>query len=369
MNYYLQSIESVNFRNHSQIHSELHPKLNFIVGPNAAGKTSLLDAIHYLSFTKGFLSPTDQENININSDFFIIKGFFQRNESTEEVFCSLKRNEKKQFKRNSNDYQRLSDHIGLFPLTIVSPYDFGLIQGGSDERRKYIDSVICQLNKEYLNNLLKYNRILKQRNVLLKNELMTYLDKKETVLIYNEQLVALGNEIYKARVLFFDDFLTHFQSIYARLSGKDEDVSIVYLSQLNEDSYDSLLVNSFERDINSGNTSAGIHKDDLQFRINSMPVKWAGSQGQQKTFLTSLKLAQFNYMKRLTGIAPILLLDDIFDKLDDKRVSNLLSEVINDRFGQIFISHTNINLLKNVLGEINSEYFSLYLENGLIYEK
>lgn len=370
MAFFINEIETFNFRNHARNCIEFHPRVNFIVGPNASGKTSLLDAIYYLSFTKGFLSSNDQSNILDNESFFLIKGKYSRNDSPEEIYCAVKQNDKKVFKRNDKEYDRFSEHIGLFPLVIVSPYDSGLIHGGSEERRKYIDGVISQFDPTFLDATLRYNKVLKQRNRILKDFTLNIPVDLSILEVYNEQLIAYGNHIFQKRSEFLDSFMPLFQEIYERLSGNNEKVNISYSSQLIEKSFIDLLQDSIFKDKQTGFTTCGIHKDDLLFTINNnKQVKTAASQGQQKTWMLALKMAQYEYLKMVKNMAPIILLDDIFDKLDDNRVGFLLDEVINNKYGQIFITHTNLQMLQYVLGNINSEYKVIYMKNGEAYEQ
>ncbi|PKP17322.1 MAG: DNA replication and repair protein RecF [Bacteroidetes bacterium HGW-Bacteroidetes-21] len=369
MSFYLKEIETVNFRNHEAINVSFHPRLNFIVGPNASGKTSLLDAIYYLSFTKGFMGATDQENIRTQTDFFLVKGNYFRNDSDETVSCGLKKDGKKQFMRNGKEYARFFEHIGSFPLVIVSPYDQGLINGPSEERRKYADSVISQIDRPYLETVLSYAKILKQRNALLKNMAENGSNDKDMLSVYNTQLAKHGNHIYKSRNNFVQAFLPFFNEIYARLSGKSEPVSISYISRLHENIFGDLLEANTQRDMLAGTTTSGPHRDELLFTINGLPAKYAGSQGQQKTFLLSLRLAQYAYIRQTIGLPPLLLLDDIFDKLDDQRVANLLEEVLDHNYGQIFITHTNLTMLTWVLGNLKQDYSVIKLKNGLLDEQ
>ncbi len=360
---YLEKISIFNYRNISELSLELSSGVNVFVGKNGVGKTNFLDAVYYLSFCKSFSSFSDALNIRFKQDFFLIDALYSRNQTQEHIVCSLKRNQKKVFKRNKNIYKKLADHIGLIPLVLISPADSSLITEGSEERRKFIDGVISQFDRIYLTNLLKYNRILLQRNTLLRD----FADKKtfnaQILDVYNLQLSTLGDEIFKKRQQFIEDLIPVFQDYYNLISGNREKVSLEYSSKLHEKSLYELLTENLEKDKILQYTSKGIHRDELSFKLSGYSLKKVGSQGQQKSFLLALKLAQYSYIYQITGIKPILLLDDIFDKLDSERVKNLIetvglnnSEKNNLLFGQIFITDTNENRIKEILESNNFNY-------------
>jgi len=369
MSFCLKTLETLNFRNHTQVTVNFNKRLNFIVGENASGKTTLLNAIYYLSFTKGFMGYYDQDNVRSGTDFFMIKGEYSLNGSDETLFCGLKKEGKKQFMRNGNEYERFYEHIGVFPLVIVSPYDSELILAGSEERRRFTDSIISQIDRPYLEVLLGYSRILKQRNALLKNIIDTGRNDDETLEIYNSQLSEMGKSIYQKRRTFIAAFKPLFSKIYNHLSSAHETVDIEYESHLHESDFETLLASTRQRDLASGHTSVGVHRDDLKFSINNLTAKQAGSQGQQKTFLLALRLAQYAYIKEIVKTPPLLLLDDIFDKLDDKRVALLLEEVLKPQYGQIFITHTNLYILEWVLGNVKTDYTVIKLKEGGLDEQ
>ena len=369
MSFCLKTLETLNFRNHTQVTVNFNKRLNFIVGENASGKTTLLNAIYYLSFTKGFMGYYDQDNVRSGTDFFMIKGEYSLNGSDETLFCGLKKEGKKQFMRNGNEYERFYEHIGVFPLVIVSPYDSELILAGSEERRRFTDSIISQIDRPYLEVLLGYSRILKQRNALLKNIIDTGRNDDETLEIYNSQLSEMGKSIYQKRRTFIAAFKPLFSKIYKHLSSANETVDIEYESHLHESDFETLLASTRQRDLASGHTSVGVHRDDLKFSINNLTAKQAGSQGQQKTFLLALRLAQYAYIKEIVKTPPLLLLDDIFDKLDDKRVALLLEEVLKPQYGQIFITHTNLYILEWVLGNVKTDYTVIKLKEGGLDEQ
>lgn len=345
---YLKKIHLLNFKNYEDSEFSFDYGVNCITGANGKGKTNLLDAIHYLCFSKSFLNPTDSQNILHDAPFFMIEGNFFRFDSDELIYCGLKRGQKKQLKRNKKEYERLSEHIGLFPLVVISPLDSVLITGGSEERRKFTDSLIAQFNKPYLEHLINYNRILYQRNALLKQMAETRKVQSETLDILDEQLVAEGNEVFNTRSLFINEFVHLFNKYYQKISDSEEIAGLEYQSQLLDTDFETLIKKYREKDLRFQYTTIGTHKDDLELLLNTYPVKRFGSQGQQKTYLAALKLAEHEYLSIKTGIRPILLLDDIFDKMDDQRVGRLVSIVGKKDFGQIFITDTGNQHISDV---------------------
>ena len=346
----LNSISILNYKNIAQTDLDFPAKINCFVGNNGMGKTNLLDAIYYLSFCKSHSNSIDNQNIKHDADFLMIQGKYELRENVEDIYCGIKRRQKKQFKRNKKEYSRLTDHIGLLPLVLISPNDDGLIADGSDERRKFVDGVISQYNNQYLNALMKYNHALKQRNALLKDETMMDATLFE---IWEEQMVLHGNYIFSERKQFVERFIPMFQQIYSFISEDKEKVGLVYKSQLDEANLAEKLLKNRERDRLIGFSMNGIHKDELEMSLADHPMKRVGSQGQNKTYLISLKLAQFNFLKQTHGVNPILLLDDIFDKLDEKRVTKIVELVAGNDFGQIFISDTNSKHWEDILPKIN----------------
>jgi DNA replication and repair protein RecF len=363
---YLQQLSVINFKNYAEAGLTFSEGVNVFTGNNGAGKTNLLDAIHYLSLCKSYFNPIDSQQIKQNADFFIITGSFNKNGSAEAVACSVKRNQKKQFKRNKKDYQRLADHIGLFPLVMVSPYDISIIIEGSEERRKFIDNVISQTDNSYLDELIIYNKVLVNRNALLKLIADTGRYDPHLLEVLDEQIAASGNLIFEKRKAFMESFTEIFNKHYQYLSDNAEQVELIYESQLLQDDFAALLKKNIERDRALERTTAGIHKDDLLFSIHGMPMKKFGSQGQQKSFLIALKLAQYSFLYRQNGFKPILLLDDIFDKLDDQRVTKLMQMISNHDFGQVFITDTNITRVKNIFSEIGVEIKLFKVKGGEI---
>ncbi|HVV55422.1 MAG TPA: DNA replication/repair protein RecF [Mucilaginibacter sp.] len=349
---YLQHLSVINFKNYAGAELDLSEGVNAFTGDNGAGKTNLLDAIHYLSLCKSYFNPIDSQQIRQGTDFFIINGTFSKNGKQETVACGVKRNQKKQFKRNKKEYQRLADHIGLFPLVMISPYDISIITEGSEERRKFVDNVISQTDNHYLDELIAYNKALVNRNALLKTIADTGRYDPDLLSIFDEQLIASGNLIFEKRKTFMASFRGIFDQHYQYLSDNAEQVELVYESQLLQGDFAELLKKSTEKDRILERTTMGIHKDELPFAIHGMPMKKFGSQGQQKSFLIALKLAQYTYLYQQKGFKPILLLDDIFDKLDDKRITKLMQMVSHHDFGQVFITDTSAAKVENIFREI-----------------
>lgn len=361
----LISLSILNYKNIREADLYFSPKINCFIGNNGMGKTNILDAIYFLSFCKSHSNSIDSQNILHNADFCLIQGKYQLGDNVEDIYCGMKPRLKKQFKRNKKEYERLSEHIGLLPLVLVSPDDSVLISEGSDERRKFVDGVISQFNKTYLNQLLNYNNALKQRNALLKIE--TPID--DSLLdIWEEQMVLHGSYIYEQRKLFIDEFIPIFQNYYSYISGGNEQISLAYHSQYDEHEMKARMIATRERDKALGYSTQGIHKDELEMMLDGYPIKRVGSQGQNKTYLISLKLAQFDFLKRTHGISPLLLLDDIFDKLDSFRVEQIVSLVSGDTFGQIFITDTNREHLDLILQQLGKEATIFRVENGEILQ-
>ena len=349
---YLQQLSVINFKNYTGAELIFSEGVNAFTGNNGAGKTNLLDAIHYLSLCKSYFNPIDTQQIKHGTDFFILNGTFNKNGINEVIACGVKRNQKKQFKRNKKDYPRLADHIGLFPLVMVSPYDISIIIEGSEERRKFVDNVISQTDNKYLDELITYNKVLVNRNALLKRIADTGRYDPDLLNVFDEQLIASGNLIFEKRKVFMESFTPIFNKHYQFLSGNAEQVDLVYESQLLQDSFADLLKKNTERDRLLERTTTGVHKDELQFAIHGMLMKKFGSQGQQKSFLIALKLAQYSFLYQQKGFKPLLLLDDIFDKLDDSRVTKLMQMVSNHDFGQVFITDTSVDKVESIFKKI-----------------
>jgi DNA replication and repair protein RecF len=333
---------------------------------NGMGKTNLLDAIYYLSFCKSQSNPIDSQNIRHGAEFFVVQGFYEQDDGTkEEIYSGLKIHSKKSFKRNKKEYTRLADHIGFIPLVMVSPSDSELISGGSSERRRFMDVSISQFDKEYLNSLIRYNQALTQRNALLRNEMMVD-DSLYDVL--EQQMAEEGQIVFSKREAYVNDFNPLFRQFYSSISSDREVVELMYQSHAQEGDLLNKIRQSRERDRIVGFSLCGIHKDDLEMRIGGFPIKREGSQGQSKSYLVALKLAQFNYLKKMRQTVPLLLLDDIFDKLDRSRVEQIVKLVSEDNFGQIFITDTERNRFTDILPQLGSDYKVFMVDNGQIDE-
>lgn len=353
---HLNNLSVINYKNFDSRHFEFDAKINCFVGANGIGKTNVLDAIYHLALGKGYFNPIATQNIRHDEEFFVLDGTFTKQEREEKIVCSLKRGAQKIIKRNGKAYERLSDHVGLLPLVIISPADRDLIVEGSETRRKFIDNVISQSDKKYLQDLIKYNQVLSQRNSLLKYFAANRTFDPTTLTVYNEQLTEYGTAIFKKRAAFMEAFIPIFKSQYEVISGDQEAVSLTYESNLLNQDLLSLLIKNSDRDRALQFTSVGVHKDDLALQIADHPIKKFGSQGQQKSFLIALKFAQFHFMKALDGTPPILLLDDIFDKLDEHRVAHIIGLVDKEQFGQIFISDTHAERTEAVVKTVHQTY-------------
>jgi len=363
---YLKHLSILNYKNLLQTGLDLCDGLNCFVGPNGAGKTNLLDAVYYLAFCKSYFNTVDSQNISHDQDFFVVQGRFERKEQDEDIYVALKRNQKKQFKRNKKEYPKLSEHIGLLPLVMISPSDERLIVEGSDQRRKYIDSVVSQYNKAYLDLLIRYNRALQQRNTLLKNEQRLTPVLQSQLDVWDEQMATMGGDIFGHRQDFIEQLVPVFRDFYARISGGHEVVDIVYQSHYQQGKLKDMLAENRERDLVLGYTSRGIHKDDLQFLLSGQPVKKEGSQGQKKSFLISLKLAQYEFLSRHNGFGPVLLLDDVFDKLDAARGDRLIQLVSQEKFRQIFITDTQKSRLSAIVEKTGKQYRFFEVNDGVV---
>lgn len=360
----LKKISILNYKNIEQAELDFSPKLNCFFGQNGMGKTNLLDAVYFLSFCKSAGNPVDSQNIRHEADFFVIQGFYEAADGTPEtIYCGMKRRQKKQFKRNKKEYTRLSDHIGFLPLVMVSPADSVLIAGGSEERRRFMDVVISQYDKEYLNALIRYNKAMQQRNTLLKSE-----QPVEVALfdVLEDIMAQTGEVVFHKREQFIQEFIPIFQSFYSFISEDKEKVALMYESHARGASLRELLKESRERDKIMGFSLKGVHKDELNMVLGDFPIKREGSQGQNKTYLIALKLAQFDFLKRTGSTEPLLLLDDIFDKLDALRMEQIIKLVAGDSFGQIFITDTNREHLDRILHKVGGDYKIFRVEKGSV---
>ena len=353
---FLKRISVLNYKNFSDATFEFDHKINCFVGKNGIGKTNILDSIYHLANGKSYFNPLAVQNIKHGEEFFVIDGEFEINSRMEQIVCSLKKGQKKTLKRNSKPYEKFSDHIGFIPLVIISPADSDLIIEGSETRRKFIDSVISQLDNSYLQKLIQYQKVIIQRNALLKYFALNHVFEKDTLSIYNEQLISFGQTIFEKRKTFLTDFIPIFNKYHQEITNSAETVQLVYQSDLFEKDTFTLLEENLNKDRALQYTSVGVHKDDLSFEIDHYPIKKFGSQGQQKSFLIALKLAQFDFVKKRSGEKPILLFDDIFDKLDEFRVSKIIEMVNNEEFGQLFISDTHPERTENIVKTTHQSY-------------
>jgi DNA replication and repair protein RecF len=359
----LKSLNILNYRNIREASLEFSPKLNCFVGLNGQGKTNVLDAIYLLSFTKSAYTSQDSLNITHGEEMAMVQGVYD--EFT--ISCGLRRGVKKQFRKDKKDYPRLLDHIGLIPLVMVSPADHQLIEEGSDERRRFMDVVIGQRNRKYLDSLTQYNALLKQRNALLKQYADAPTPPNDLLEVLEWQMVEPAEYIYKARTEFFKEFEPYFLEVYKVISNQPTEVShLRYISQLQDRDLREAYVRTRQRDLILGWTSQGIHKDDLDMRLGDYPLKQVGSQGQQRTFVLAMKLAQALYLADTTGEAPILLLDDIFDRLDSERVERIVAMVQGEQFGQIFITDTDRQHLTDIVRP-SQDAKIFHVENGVIH--
>lgn len=363
---YLKSLQLNNFKNYEEAEIQLTDGINCFVGTNGSGKTNILDAVHYLSMCKSYLNTIDRQNIRFDQSFFSILGVFHKNERDFAIHCALKTGAKKVFKQNKKEYEKLSEHIGLFPTVIISPYDKDLISEGSELRRKWIDGIISQSNREYLSEIQKYTKILAQRNALLKHMYENGFFERESIDVWNEQLIASGKYIHQKRIEFLNEFIPVFQQHYNSIGTTDDQVTLEYRSQLNDSSFEELIRQNERRDTITQYTNAGTHKDDLVFLIKGHPVKKFGSQGQQKSYVIALRLAQYEWLQKNLTTKPILLLDDIFDKLDRNRVQKLMDLVSSNFFGQVLVTDTDEDRIREVFTDNHIEGKVFKIDNGVV---
>lgn len=363
---FLKQLSILNFKNYEEAQLEFSEKVNCFLGNNGEGKTNLLDAIYYLSFCKSYFNPIDTQNIKHNEPFFVVEGNYLKEDKKETIYCGLKRNQKKQFKRNKKNYEKLADHIGKIPLVIITPLDIMLIIDGSEVRRKFVDGIISQYDNSYLHNLLAYNKALNHRNLLLKSFWLNRNFEQEALDVWDDQLVQYGQSIYEARLQFINDFTPIFQKYYTEISKDKEIVELEYRSQLSEGDFTTILKETLSKDRGNHYSNTGIHKDDLVFKLGDFPLKKFGSQGQQKTYLLALKLAQAELIKHISKQKVIILLDDIYDKLDGDRMNQLLNIVGNGEFGQIFITDTDLDRIPDILTKEKINFKSFNIKEGAI---
>ncbi len=353
---YLEAIKITNFKNYEEASLKFSPFLNLIVGMNGTGKTNLLDAVHYLCFCKSYFNATDSVNIRHQQGFFRLEGLFFANNQHQNIVAKIGNGRKKEMLRDKVPYKKLSEHIGLLPLVMIAPDDVDLVKGGSEDRRKLIDSTLAQFDKTYLAALISYNKILQQRNALLKSFYENQNFNPALLATYNDQLVPQAQHIYEKRKELTLALLPLLQQFYEQLSGGREEVGCSYKSPLHDKDLATILQQNQQQDRYAQRTTQGVHRDDWLFVINHFPLKKFGSQGQQKSFLIALKMAIYKYIQQKKGVPPILLLDDIFDKLDQERIKQLLAIVTDTQFGQVFVSDTQLARIQAIFTEFNVSY-------------
>ena len=363
----INRLSILNFKNIDEADLSFSPKMNYLFGNNGMGKTNLLDTLYYLSFCKSHSNLPDHQLIRYGEEFCVLQGYYEEGGVPEEIYCGIRRKQRKVFKRNKKEYERLSDHIGLIPLVMISPEDIDLIRGGSEGRRKFVDLLISQYDKEYLNELIRYNRFLAQRNSLLKED--TAFSEDSLFDILDEQLAYSGEIIHAKRKRFLETYLPVFKEYHQQICNEGDAVNLVYESQLDNFPLDQLLNDRREKDKIVGYTSAGVHKDDFLFLLDDHLIRKVGSQGQNKTYLIALKLAQFSFFVQQGLSTPLLLLDDIFDKLDASRVEQIVQLVSRSEFGQIFLTDTNRKYLDDILRRTDRDYKLFQVEQGKIEEQ
>jgi DNA replication and repair protein RecF len=360
----LLNLTLYNFKNYESLNIELHPGINCFLGNNGSGKTNLLDAIHYLSNCKSYFNPVDSQNIIFGGDQFAITGEFLRNGQSEQIICSVRRNQRKIFKRNHKEYERLAEHIGHLPCVMITPYDIELIWDGSEVRRKFLDSTLAQLSRGYLEDLIAYNHALLQRNTVLKTYSKQAHFPDDFLEVWDVQLAERATRIHEARNSFLRDFQVVFQRVYREISGAAENVSFHYSSELNDATMEQLLRNNNRRDKMLERTSAGVHRDDLEFLMEGHILKKFASQGQQKSFLFALKFSQYLFIKESALVKPILLLDDFFDKIDEQRVANIMRWISANDVGQLFITDTSPIRMPEILNAANVSFKAWQTSGG-----
>lgn len=359
----LKKLSILNYKNISQSEIGFSSKMNCFFGNNGMGKTNLLDAIHYLSFCKSHTNTPDNQIIRSDEEMCVVQGLYDYEGRDEAIFCAIRRRQRKQFRRNKKEYDKLSEHIGLLPLVMVSPADSDLIRGGSEERRRFLDVIISQQDKPYLHGLIQYNKALLQRNALLKAQ-CTDASLYE---VLEMQLGMYGRMVYEKRLALVEEFTPLFNAYYQTICRSTEQVGLHYISSLEADDLPERLAANRERDRILGYTSSGVHKDELEMTLDGALIRRTGSQGQNKTYLIALKLAQFMFLAKKGQTTPILLLDDIFDKLDAVRVEEIIKLVSSRDFGQIFITDTNRKYLDAILAAMNHAYALFRVEKGEVF--
>jgi DNA replication and repair protein RecF len=364
MSFHLSQLKLLNFRNHREGELQLGPEVNCFIGRNGVGKTNLLDAVHYLSLSKSYFSAEDASNVLHGEEMFMLQGLMNTEAGEDTILCSVRKGQRKVLSRNRKEYDKLADHVGRYPVVMITPYDGQLILEGSDVRRRFLDGLISQFDKTYLDSLIRYNRALMQRNTMLKRFTEQGGGSLQALEPWDEQLVLHGSAVHEVRSAFMTELISLLGIHYHGISSGPESVGLTYESGLNANSLRDLLSQAWDRDRLSQHTSVGVHKDDLVFTIDGQPLKRYGSQGQQKTYLIALKLAQFDLTQARSGIRPILLLDDIFDKIDPQRMRHLLKLLSDQRFGQVLITDTDADRLHKALDGLDLDVRFFHLSHG-----
>ncbi|MEX2336604.1 MAG: DNA replication/repair protein RecF [Fulvivirga sp.] len=365
---HIEKLSLFNFKNYEEVTFVFSEKVNCFVGVNGSGKTNILDAIYYLSLTKSAFNSIDTQNIRFGEIFFNIRGRISSDSKQFEISCAFQEGGKKVFKVNKKDYEKLSEHVGRFPVVLIAPNDVAIILEGSEMRRRFFDAILCQVDRGYLNSLLKYNHYLRQRNTALKKFAFTAQVDYDLIQSYDLPILELGKTIFDSRLNFIRNFIEIFQKHYAVLSQKNEAVNIIYTSEVAEDDFDVIYKANIKKDLALERTAMGVHRDDFKLSIEGKPIKKFGSQGQQKTFLVALKMAHFEIIQSLKGFKPILLLDDIFDKLDSQRIGQLVKMMSDETFGQVFITDAREERTKAILNELNITASFFHIEKGSVKE-
>lgn len=371
MSLHLERLRLLQFRNHREVELELGPEVNCFVGNNGTGKTNLLDAVHYLSLCKSYFEAVDVHNIQHGEDYFMVQGSMHTDAGDDQVLCSVRRGHRKVVSRNRKEYDRMADHVGQYPVVMITPYDGQLVLDGSEVRRRFLDGLIAQFDKGYLDALIRYNRALVQRNTLLKRFAQSGGGSLQDLEPWDEQLVHHGVHVHQVRSAFMQQMVPLLEMHYQGISAGLERVALTYRSSLTDASFRDLLAESWVRDRSAQYTTVGIHKDDLLFTLDDQPLKRHGSQGQQKTYLIALKLAQFDLTLARGGKRPILLLDDIFDKIDPLRMRHLLGLMSGQRFGQVLITDTDAQRLHKALdgSDLDVRFFHLGPHSSITREE
>ncbi|MCU0447575.1 MAG: DNA replication/repair protein RecF [Microscillaceae bacterium] len=363
---YLKDLNLYNFKNYEDLKLEFSAGINCFLGDNGSGKTNLLDAVFYLSMSKSYFNSIDNQNIRHGEEMFVVQGNFETADKKHHVLCGVQTGQKKTFKLDKKIYERISDHIGKFPVVMIAPNDIALIYEGSEERRKFFDSLISQIDNPYLLDLMQYNHYLKQRNTLLKQFAEHNRIDRDLLAAYDEPILRLGAKIFARRQTFMLEFQPIFQGHYETISQYKEQTQLVYDSDCAVAEFSEVFRQNTNKDLALQRTTLGVHRDDFEFKIDNYSLKKFGSQGQQKSFLIALKLAHFEIVRQNKNLKPILLLDDIFDKLDEKRMSCLMQMVADHTFGQIFVTDARPERTQQIFAQIEGDKKFFNLQNGQI---